>query len=331
MKIILDACGGDNAPEAMVAGAVDAAKKFKIEICLCGPEQILKTRLEKFGSPKAVTVVDAARPEDYGLDYMVAVRTRKPVGIVVGMKLLAEGVGDAFVSCGSTGAVMIGTVAIVGRAPGARRVALGTPIPKKEGFVLLLDSGAGLECSAETLMEYANYGVSFMKSVTGKERPVVGLINNGREEGKGRPEYAEAHRLLTASELDFYGNLEPRELFTSPCDVAVCDGFTGNVILKTVEGTAAFFSSSIKDAFTKNTLTKLGAFLAKSGISDFKRRFDYAEFGGVPIIGAAKPVIKAHGSSNAQSVTSAIRQAVLAVEGNGMLSIDSDSPTRKDF
>ena len=331
MKIILDACGGDNAPEAMVAGACDAAKKYGIEVCLCGPEQVLKNRLEKHGAPTGVTVVDAARPEDLGLDYMAAVRGRKPVGITVGMKLLAEGSGDAFVSCGSTAAVMIGAVTIVGRTPGARRVALGTPIPKKEGFVLLLDSGAGLECTPETFLEYANHGVNFMKSVTGIEHPVVGLINNGSEEDKGRPEYVEAHRLLKESGLAFYGNLEPRDLFTSPCDVAVCDGFVGNAILKTVEGAAQFFSAGIKEAFMKNTLTKLGGVLAKSGISDFKRRFDYTEFGGVPIIGAAKPVIKAHGSSNARSVTSAIRQAMMAATGNGMLSIDSEDSPDKDF
>ncbi|HWP80222.1 MAG TPA: phosphate acyltransferase PlsX [Candidatus Acidoferrum sp.] len=327
MKIILDACGGDNAPEAMVAGACDAAKKYKIEVILCGPERDLKTRLKKYGAPAAVTVVPAALPGDFGLDYLAAVRARKPVGITVGMKLLSDGGGDAFVSCGSTGAVMIGAVAFVGRVPGARRVALGTPIPKKEGFVLLLDSGAGLECAPETFVEFANHGVNFMKSVTGIEHPVVGLINNGREEDKGRPEYVEAHRLLRESGLNFYGNLETRDLFTSPCDVAVCDGFVGNAILKTVEGVAQFFSSGIKEAFMKNTLTKLGGLLAKSGISDFKRRFDYTEFGGVPIIGAAKPVIKAHGSSNARSVTSAIRQAVMAASGSGMLTME----TGKDF
>ena len=331
MRIILDACGGDNAPTAMVGGAVEAAKKLGIEVCLCGPKADLEQQLKKIGAPKSVTVVDAAFPDDFDMDYMTAVRKRKPVGIVVGTRLLADGHGDAFVSCGSTGAIVIGAVAFVGRVENAKRVALGTPVPKKDGFVLLLDSGAGLECSAETLVDHAYSGEQFMKAITGKENPLVGLINNGREEGKGRIEYAEAYKILVDSDINFYGNLEARELFTSGCDVAVCDGFTGNAILKTIEGTASFFSSGVKEAFTKNIFTKIGAALAKDGISDFKRRFDYTEFGGVPILGIAKTVIKAHGSSNERSVASAIRQAVLAAQGSGMLSIDTSSKASEDF
>ncbi len=315
MLIVVDGFGGDHAPLSTVEGAINAAKKYSVNVCLTGPVDQLEKLLKEKGAPSSVTVRDAELCKELGIDDLTAVRTKAPSSMVTAFNMVKADEADAFVSCGSTAAIVLGGAALVGRAKGIRRLALGTPIPKENGSILLLDSGAGLDCNAETLLEFARSGAAFMASITGRPDVKVGLINNGTEEYKGRAEYIEAHKLLSESDLNFCGNLEPRDLFTTDFDVAVCDGFTGNAILKAAEGAASFFSSGLKAAFKKSPITMLGALMAKSGIEDFRRKFDYSEYGGVPVIGVSKPVIKGHGSSNSRAVENAIRQAMLAAQG----------------
>ena len=236
--------------------------------------------------------------------------------MVVGLKLLAEGKGDAFVSAGSTGALHVGTSLIVRTVKGVKRPALATIIPGKTPF-MLLDSGANVECRPSMLEAFGVMGSVYMEQVMGVKNPRVALVNNGAEESKGTPTYVEAHALLKAnSRINFVGNVEPRDIPAGVADVVVADGFTGNVILKLTEGLAKFFGAKLKGLFKSGVKGALAYLLLKGGVADFKKGMDADEYGGAPFLGAAKPVIKAHGSSNARAIHQAIRQAKLCVEND---------------
>lgn len=313
MRIILDAMGSDNGPEVMVEGAVMACEELGCDITLTGDEDVLKPSLAGRCSDK-IEVVDAKGTiimEDSALS---SVRGKKDSSMSVALSLLAEGKGDAAVSAGNTGAFFSGAMLTVKRIKGIKRAALAPMLPTKTGHVLLIDCGANSECKPEFLEQFAILGHYYMKNVMGKSDPKIALVNNGVEETKGTPLQREAHVLLKTlhekGKINFIGNIEGRDILSGDADVLVCDGFTGNILLKTVEGVGAFLVSEMKDMFMKNTGTKIAASIVKPGLKKIKTMMDYKEVGGAPMLGISKPVIKAHGSSDARAVKSAIRQAV---------------------
>ena len=318
MKIIIDAMGGDNAPLEILKGAEQAVKQWSdLEILAVGrAEEIKKCADEHNISLERMEIVNAAETIEMEEEPARAIRSKKDSSIVVGLNLLKEGRGEAFVSAGSTGALHVGTSLIVRTVKGVKRPALATIIPGTSPF-LLLDCGANVECRPQMLEAFGVMGSIYMKRVMAMKEPRVALVNNGAEETKGTPLYVEAHQLLKAnSRINFVGNIEPRDIPAGKADVVVADGFTGNAVLKLTEGLAKFFSGKIKAMFKKNLGTKIGYLLLKGGVAEFKKSMDADEYGGAPFLGAAKPVIKAHGSSNARAVKNAIRQARLCVEND---------------
>lgn len=319
MKIILDAMGGDNAPAEIIKGAAAAVASFwpEVEIIAVGDaEKIAACAKENNLKLDHIEIVNTTEVIEMCDEPAKAVRTKKDSSMVVGLKLLAEGKGDAFVSAGSTGALHVGTSLIVRTVKGVKRPALATIIPGKTPF-MLLDSGANVECRPSMLEAFGVMGSVYMEQVMGVKNPRVALVNNGAEESKGTPTYVEAHALLKAnSRINFVGNVEPRDIPAGAADVVVADGFTGNVILKLTEGLAKFFGAKLKGLFKSGVKGALAYLLLKGGVADFKKGMDADEYGGAPFLVAAKPVIKAHGSSNARAIHQAIRQAKLCVEND---------------
>lgn len=324
MRILVDAMGGDNAPEAIALGAIEAARTLAIEVVLVGRGEAILQALEKNGIktlPEGVEIANAEDVVDMHDDPASVVRKRKDSSMVVGLRMLAEGGGDAFVSAGSTGALLTAATLVVKRIRGIRRAAMGPIIPTKNGNgAVLIDCGANAECTPEFLLQFAFMGAYYAKKSLGCENPRVALLNIGSEDTKGGALQKEAYALLKkageAGYLNFIGNVEARDVPLGGADVVVADGFAGNVLLKTVEGTALFMSSMVKDIFKKNLFTKLAALVCMSGINRMKGKLDYRETGGTLLLGITKPVVKAHGSSDARAIFSAIRQAAQAVEAN---------------
>ena len=316
MKIILDAMGGDNAPAEILKGAAAATAAWPdVEILAVGDaEKIAACVKENAIEMKNIEIVNATEVIEMCDEPAKAVRAKKDSSMVVGLRMLAEGKGDAFVSAGSTGALHVGASLIVRTVKGVKRPALATVIPGKTPF-LLLDCGANVECRASMLEAFGVMGSVYMNKVMGLEQPRVALVNNGAEESKGTPTYVEAHQLLKNNKaIHFVGNIEPRDIPAGHADVVVADGFTGNVVLKLTEGLAKYFGSKLKEMFKKSLGTKVGYLLLKGGVADFKKSMDADEYGGAPLLGTRRPVIKAHGSSNARAIQNAIRQARLCVE-----------------
>ena len=319
MKIILDAMGGDNAPAEILKGAAAAVAAYwpEVEIIAVGDaEKIAACAKENNLGLKNIEIVNATEVIEMCDEPAKAVRAKKDSSMVVGLRMLAEGKGDAFVSAGSTGALHVGASLIVRTVKGVKRPALATVIPGKTPF-LLLDCGANVECRAAMLEAFGVMGSVYMNKVMGLEQPRVALVNNGAEESKGTPTYVEAHQLLKNNKAShFVGNIEPRDIPAGHADVVVADGFTGNVVLKLTEGLAKYFGAKLKEMFKKSLGTKVGYLLLKGGVADFKKSMDADEYGGAPLLGTRRPVIKAHGSSNARAIQNAIRQAKLCVEND---------------
>lgn len=318
MKIILDAMGGDNAPAEILKGAAAATAAWPdVEILAVGDaEKIAACVKENAIEMKNIEIVNATEVIEMCDEPAKAVRAKKDSSMVVGLRMLAESKGDAFVSAGSTGALHVGASLIVRTVKGVKRPALATVIPGKTPF-LLLDCGANVECRASMLEAFGVMGSVYMNKVMGLEQPRVALVNNGAEESKGTPTYVEAHQLLKNNKaIHFVGNIEPRDIPAGHADVVVADGFTGNVVLKLTEGLAKYFGSKLKEMFKKSLGTKVGYLLLKGGVADFKKSMDADEYGGAPLLGTRRPVIKAHGSSNARAIQNAIRQARLCVEND---------------
>ena len=318
MKIILDAMGGDNAPAEILKGAAAAVAAWPdVEILAVGnAEKIAACVKENAIEMKNIEIVNATEVIEMCDEPAKAVRSKKDSSMVVGLRMLAEGRGDAFVSAGSTGALHVGASLIVRTVKGVKRPALATVLPGKTPF-LLLDCGANVECRASMLEAFGVMGSVYMNKVMGLEQPRVALVNNGAEESKGTPTYVEAHQLLKHNKaIHFVGNIEPRDIPAGHADVVVADGFTGNVVLKLTEGLAKYFGSKLKEMFKKSLGTKVGYLLLKGGVADFKKSMDADEYGGAPLLGTRRPVIKAHGSSNARAIQNAIRQARLCVEND---------------
>ena len=325
MKIILDAMGGDNAPLAPVLGAVEAAKDFGAQITLVGRgEEILKAMKENgiLEMPAGVAIADAEEVVDMHDDPASVCRRKKNSSMVVGLRMLAEGEGDAFISAGSTGALLSGATLIVKRVKGIRRAAMGPCMPNKAGGkTVLLDCGANAECTPEFLLQFGIVGSLYAKKNLGLKNPRVGLLNIGTEDSKGTPLQKEAYALLTAARekglVNFIGNVEGRDVLQGQVDVVVCDGFSGNVLLKSIEGTAMFMGSLMKHKiFKRNILSMIGYLFCKKGVDEVMKMMDYREIGGTQFLGIKKPVIKAHGSSDALAFRNAVKQAMEAAENN---------------
>lgn len=321
MTIYLDALGGDNAPQAVVEGALEALQNHpSLRLELGGPLHRVKAEVERvFTHADAslrhrLCLTDCPELIENCEAPVMAVRKKKGSAIVDGMLKLRDGQADAFVSAGSTGAVLAGGMFRLGRIPGIQRPALAPLMPNGNGFFLLIDCGANVDCRAEWLAQFALMGVAYMQGVQGLSNPRVGLVNNGAEEEKGNALAKEAYGLLEASGMNFVGNLEARDITCDMADVIVCDGFVGNVILKLVEGVAGTLMSIIKREITADTRGKIGALLAKPAFKRVAKAMDYTEVGGAPLLGVRGNVIKAHGSSNGRAVACAIGQAVRMVE-----------------
>jgi glycerol-3-phosphate acyltransferase PlsX len=318
MKIILDMMGGDNAPLAPLDGAAQAVKEYGVQIIGLGDKALLrKTAAEHSISLDGIELINCTENIEMCDEPARAVRNKKDSPIVVGLNMLKEGKGDAFVSAGSTGAIHVGASLIVRTLRGIKRPALATVIPAKNKAYMLMDCGANVECRPDMLAAFAVMGTCYMNKVEGRTEPTVALANNGAEESKGTPMLREAHQLLkTTPGIKFVGNIEPRDVPNGDVDVVVCDGFTGNVILKLTEGVAKMLLGMLKEMFLANIGGKLAYLLLKSGVADLKHRMDSEEYGGAPFLGAKSPVIKAHGSSKAKGIKNAIRQAKICVEND---------------
>ena len=317
MKIILDAMGGDHAPQAPVLGAIEAAKLYGSQITLVGRGEEILNVLKQNGIdtlPQGVEIANAEDVVDMHDDPANVIRKKPGSSMVVGLKMLSEGQGDAFISAGSTGALLTGATLIVKRVKGIRRAAMGPAMPNKAGGkTVILDCGANAECTPEFLLQFGLVGSLHAKAAYGIENPKVGLLNNGTEESKGTPLQKEAYGLLKQASdkglINFVGNVEARDVPLGAVDVVVCDGFAGNVLLKSIEGTAVFMGSLMSKMFKKNLFSKLAAALVMKDIKAFKKLLDYREIGGTQFLGIQKPVIKAHGSSDEVAFRNAIRQA----------------------
>lgn len=317
MVIVVDAMGGDNAPEQIINGSIDARDEYNVGIILSGKESEIKKYLEKkttnYNKIDIINAEDVITNDDKPV---LALRRKKDSSLVKALNAVKNKDGDAIVSAGSTGALLAGGTLIIGRINGIERPALAPLIPSNNGMSLLLDSGANSDCKPEYLYNFAIMGSIYMQQVMNRKNPKVGLANIGTEKGKGNKLTIETYDLLEQSNLNFYGNIEVRDILKGYVDVVVTDGFTGNVILKTIEGTAAEIMSGIKAELLSSTRTKLGAMLVKPALKNFKKRFDYSEYGGAPLLGVNAPVIKAHGSSDAFAIKHAIRQSKLFIESS---------------
>ena len=323
MKIILDAMGGDHAPQAPVMGAVAAAKEFGCHITLVGRGEEILAVLKKNNIdnlPAGLEIANAEDVVDMHDDPAAVIHKRKDSSMVVGLKMLAEGQGDAFISAGSTGALLTGATLIVKRVKGIRRAAMGPAMPNKAGGkTIIVDCGANAECTPEFLLQFALVGSLHAKKSFGVANPKVGLLNIGTEDSKGTPLQKEAYALLQNAAqqglINFVGNVEARDVPLGTVDVVVCDGFSGNVLLKSIEGTAMFMGSLMKHKiFKRNLFSMIGYLFCKKGVNEVMGMLDYRTIGGTEFLGIRKPVIKAHGSSDALAFCNAVRQAESAAK-----------------
>lgn len=316
MKIIIDAMGGDNAPLEIVKGAMTGAAHWDVDIALVGDPDRIRAAMESCGVPtpaQKVEIVPASEIIEISDDPATAFKKKKDSSMTVGLNMLRDGAGDAFVSAGSTGALLAGATLVVKRVRGIRRAAMAPVIPTTTGQAVLIDCGANAECTPEYLLQFAYLGSFYASSVLGVEKPRVGLLNIGAEPEKGtdlqRETYARLQAAAEEGALHFVGNIEAKEAIKGECDVIVTDGFSGNVLLKGIEGVGSFAVHTLKDIFGKNLKSKLAAALIMSDLKAFKDRLDPNKVGGTALIGISKPVIKAHGASNAEAIDNAIGQA----------------------
>ena len=311
LTVALDAMGGDNSPDAVIEGAVQALeKKSNIKIYLVGPEELLnqkcaaytydKNRMEIVHASEVITCEEAP---------VSAIRHKKDSSIVVALQLVKDGKADAFVSAGSTGAVLVGAQLIVGRMRGVRRPPLGVLIPTTKGVSLLVDNGANVDARPEHLLQFARLGSVYYENAMGVKDPTVALVNIGVEEEKGNALVKATYPLLKeCPDINFIGNIEAREIPHGGADVVVCEGFTGNVILKTYEGVGGALISEVKKGMMATLRSKIGALLVKPALKTTLKRFDASEYGGAPMLGLNGLVVKTHGSSNAKEICNSVIQ-----------------------
>ena len=330
MRIIIDAMGGDNAPGEIVAGAVRAVEDHDVDVVLVGREDEVRPCLNDCGASAntRISVVNATEVIDMHDDPTSVIRSKKDSSMVVALRMLASGEGDAVVSAGSTGALLTGATLIGKRIHGIRRAAVAPVLPNEHYGVGLIDCGANVECTPEYLLQWAFMGAFYSNKMLGCPEPKVGLLNNGTEDSKGTDLQKESYKLLQAAhdagKIHFVGNIEARDVFSGDVDVLVTDGFTGNVLLKSIEGTALHLMKLMKKAMMSTTKSKIGALLVKDEVRKLKKLFDAGEVGGTAMIGISKTVIKAHGSSDARAISSAVRQAKIYVESGVIAEIEKN-------
>ncbi len=317
MKIIVDAFGGDNAPLEVIKGSAMAIEQLGVEIILTGDENKIKAAAaENNISLDGISIMHTESVIDIHEEPTSIIKERSDCSMAIGLKALADGEGDAFVSAGSTGALVVGATFIAKRIKGIKRAALAPVMPTDKGYMMLVDAGANVDCRPEMLVQFGIMGSCYMQRVLGVKSPKVGLINVGAEDTKGREMDIESYKMLKEAPVNFYGNLEARDIPLGECEVVVSDGFTGNVALKLYEGMGSYFSHTLKDMLMGSFGGKLAALLIMKKIKAFKKKMDYSETGGAVLMGISKPVIKAHGSSNAKAFYNAIRQAKNCVDGD---------------
>lgn len=316
VRIAVDAMGGDHAPEAIVGGALQAAVELPVDIILVGDEPRLKALIQGKEGAERLTIQHASDVIAMGAHPVEAVRKQRDSSIVVATRLVKEGRADALVSAGSTGAAMAGSLLQWGRIQGIERPAISTVLPTLDGACIMLDVGAQVDCRPSHLAQFALMGSLYAQRVLGIDRPKVGLLNNGEEEGKGGEVVREAYGLLASiPDLNFIGNVEGRDILVGKADVVVCDGFVGNVVLKFAEGMAAVVFDLLREAIGRDARSRLGGLLLKPALKELWRRMDYTEYGGAPLLGIKGVCIISHGSSNEKAVKNAIRVACESVTG----------------
>lgn len=319
MKIIVDAFGGDNAPLEIIKGCAEAACEYGVDIILTGDrEKIIKTAADNSIFLNQIEIADCKQVITMEDSADSVLKAKKDSSMAVGLELLNQGKGEAFVSAGNSGALCMGATLKVKRIHGIKRPAFAPVMPSSNGFFMLADGGANIECRPEMLFQFALMGSVYMEKVMGVKNPKVGLANVGAEEHKGTDLYQNTYELLKNSNINFVGNVEGRDIPLGACDVVVCDGFTGNLILKTYEGVAFSLMNKIKDIFSGGLKNKLAAALVLKDLKEMKQQFDYNSYGGAPILGASKPVFKAHGSAKAKTIKNAIRLSKEYVSANAI-------------
>ena len=326
MRIVVDAFGGDNAPLEIVKGAADASVQFKTEITLTGNKETIEkiiadNNLKFFGELIIVDTDDVISMHD---DPTTILKSHSNSSMALAFKELCESRADAFVSAGSTGAIVVGGTLIVKRIKGIKRPALGGLIPSPDGHYMLMDMGANAECRPEMLAQFGIMSSVYLEKVEGIKNPKIGLLNIGVEDTKGDELRVEAYKLLKEAPINFVGNVESREMPKGVCDAVIADGYTGNIALKLIEGTSITLFKMIKGALYKNLLNKIAALILKKDLYALKSMMDSSEVGGAPLLGVSKPVIKAHGSSDAKAIKNAIRQAIIFTEKDVIATISEN-------
>ena len=329
MIILLDAMGGDNAPDANIKGAVKAIEQIDSEVVLIGKEEIIRNRVKEIYGKENISDI-SERLKIYNATEIIdmcdsptqAIKHKKDSSMVGGFKMLKEGKGDVFISAGNSGALLTGATLLVGRIKGIDRPALAGILPSYKGRLLLIDCGSNTNCKPINLFQFAQMGTIYLKNTFQKENPTVGLLNIGTEETKGNELIKESYKLLIEKakeyNINFVGNVEGRDAFSGELDILVADGFTGNVFLKTVEGLGKFVKRSLTESLTHNLLSKLGAITCMPAIKRFSKTMDYKEYGGALFLGVKKPVIKAHGSSDEKLFEFTIKQAEMFVRNKAV-------------
>ncbi len=317
MKIMVDAMGGDNAPEAVVKGSLLARDEFGVSIVLSGKEDVLKKYIENetkdYRNIEILNAEDVITNDDKPV---LAIRRKKESSLVKALHAVKNNEADAIVSAGNSGALLSGATLIIGRIGKLERPALAPFIPTDKGFALLVDAGANADCKPEYLADFALMGSIYSRHILNIENPKVGLLNIGGEEGKGNQLTIDTYGLLKNSNLNFIGNIESRYVLRGDADVIVADGFAGNILLKSIEGTASYIMENLKKELMSSFRTKMGALLVKPALRNFKKRLDYGEVGGGMLLGVNAPVIKAHGSSNSIAIKNAIKQTKNILDSN---------------
>ena len=314
MRILIDVMSGDNAPLELLRGAVMAAAEYpSLSIAVVGTEEVIRETAEADSlSLDGIEVIPSTSVIEMEDKALSVVRDKKDSSMSVGLHALAAGEGDAFVSAGNTGALLAGATLLVRRIRGIQRAGIASILPFSPPL-LLMDCGANLEVTPENLEQFAYMGSLYMEKLYALPSPRVGLLNNGTEYNKGLPLQVATYERLTKSGLNFVGNVEGKTIPLGSCDVVVTDGFTGNILLKVVEGMGKFFGGALKDLFHTSTTTKISGLMIRNKLGEFKKRLDPSEHGGAPILGISKPVIKAHGSSDANAIKNAVHQAMTFV------------------
>lgn len=326
MNIFLDAMGGDYAPCEIVKGAIDAVKEYDVALTLVGRRSVIEDELSKYDYPKdKIEILHAETVIENTEEPAMAIRRKPDSSLVVALDEMKKRENAVLISAGSTGALLAGGLLKLGRIKGIKRPALAATLPKSDGVFLLIDTGANADCKPEYLEQFAQLGKIYSENVLGKTNPGIGLINIGAEAKKGNSLVKAAYELLEAGEFNFLGNVEARDIPETKADVLVCDGFTGNIVLKLTEGIAAYLLKGMKTSIMSNTKGKIGGLLIKDNLKDFKKQFDYAEYGGAPFLGVKGGIIKAHGSSDAFAIKNAVRQSIRFIENDVLQKITENA------